>query len=137
MKAEFKDILALTDRKPIWYDEKGVPRYSEFSPNDVNDPYANEVALLRIECQDCGQQFLAAIVYDRVDQNQGPKHRLVGNTAVSYGDPPWHNYPSDCECTGNMMTSFTKEILEVWELNPDPRSPAEKYRRADTACQEK
>lgn len=60
MLTNYRDIIALAG-EPKWYDEHGVPRYSEFHPNECG-VYIKAVALLEIECQDCEKHFLVATV---------------------------------------------------------------------------
>lgn len=56
----YDDLFTLAQREPLWWDECRVPRFSPFSPGDVNNIYADEVALCEVACQECNRKFLVA-----------------------------------------------------------------------------
>lgn len=57
----YKDILDLTDREPLWFDEHAVPRFVDFSPMRIASIYADECALVEIACQSCDALFHVAM----------------------------------------------------------------------------
>lgn len=122
MNALYEDIKALTDRKPDWYDEAGVPRYAPFEPAMAHDIYCDEIALVRIRCQACLQEFLVAISWGLMQKVQWaesdkPFPTLAEQIAkggvyqdgIHYGDPPAHG------CTGDSMNCEDLEVVEYWE----------------------
>jgi hypothetical protein len=104
MHNAYKDITSRLGT-PQWYDEYAVPRYDAFKPNDVADIYANQVALLLIACQSCGQQFKVAISSGLLDK------KLSEYCSFGYGDPP----NADCCGAGATMTSDTIAVLEFYK----------------------
>ena len=57
MHANYFDIISRIDEKPTWYDQNGTPRYEEFNPDLCPNIYAQQVFLLKIACQACGEEF--------------------------------------------------------------------------------
>ena len=113
MHQHYTDI---TDKlgEPQWYDECGVPRYCDFHPSRVNNIYANEVVLLEIVCQNCGQLFQAAMTQDSFDIISGRSTSLaeqVINQTIHYGDPP----NSGCCPVGATMNSIPLWVIEYWQ----------------------
>ena len=117
MLPSYADIRALTDQAPIWFDERGVPRYAPFHPSllGVYDRYA---VLAEIECQSCGERLLVGV--------GRPEHlfcRTNGKTEIVvqsldwlakdfvFGDPPRH----DCPGAGESMSCIERRIVEAWE----------------------
>lgn len=87
MNNDFKDIIDRLGR-PVWYDQKGYPRYCRFHPRQVSDIYANYVAYLLIGCQRCNGRWRVAV------SSQGLKPHMPTKTDVGhfhYGDPPHHD----------------------------------------------
>lgn len=58
MHQYYHDILKATEKKPLWWQEGGVPRFEQFNPNSLPDIYADEAVLAEIECQNCGEKYL-------------------------------------------------------------------------------
>jgi len=110
MLCSYKDIKDEIDRVPVWYDEKGVPRYCEFHPDRVNDIYAREVILIWIECQSCGQKFKVAISQDKMGIHKLNSFKDWDQECIHYGDPPRHD-----DNIGETMSCLDLEILEYWE----------------------
>ena len=109
MKCSYRDILSRIPEKPLWFDEYGVPRYEAFNPKRVANIYANEVALLSIECQVCYNWFDVAVscdLFHSIHNETKPLSQLA--PALFYGDPP----NIGCCPSGPSMTSITKKILE-------------------------
>lgn len=117
MKSNYADILSLTDKKPLWYDESGCPRYEKFTPNLCPNIYADEVILLEIACQDCGKRFKvqmsAWVIYGgysfRERLFEWKKDGKKTFTPIHYGDPPIHG------CVGDTMNCEDLKVLEFWE----------------------
>lgn len=115
MHHHYGDILERIAEPPSWWDENGTPRYGEFSPCSSPNIYADQVVLLQIRCQECGDQF-------RVEMNCGAMDRAykrptleerVRDGSIHYGDPPAHG------CIGDTMNSIPERVLEFWS-QPDP-----------------
>ena len=104
MKQDYHDILSRLGQ-PIWWDEAGCPRYTNFDPSLANDFYANEVALLRITCQHCAHEFVVCVSSGLRD----PRPFSNRASPLTYGDPPRH-----CCQIGASMTSETVAILGIW-----------------------
>ena len=122
MKANYKDILDRIAEEPIWFDEAGVPRYCDFSPNEISNIYAKEVALVEIACQNCGTRFNVAIAYDPMADLITPWKDMqftmvdsIKGGGIGYGDPPniW------CCPPGPTMSSDTIRVIEFWYKNKD------------------
>ena len=101
MKSNYADILALTIKEPVWYDENGTPRFVPFRPELCPSIYAGVIVLLRIVCQWCGEEFLVEM-HDSVFSPIKHPHKL------HYGDPPIHN------CVGDTMNCEDLAVMEVW-----------------------
>ena len=84
-----------------------MPRYSEFSPKLVNDPYAKNVALIEIACQECGAVFKVALSSSEEEFKEVAREGLL-----RYGDPP----VSGCCQLGLTMNSRPLRTLQFWEL---------------------
>lgn len=67
MHQSYPDLLERISDPPKWWDEHGVPRYQEHHPNLCPDIYADEVALLVIACQCCGQEFRVQMSWAAMD----------------------------------------------------------------------
>ena len=114
MNCSYQDILSRIDEAPTWWDENAVPRFRQFHPLEAASIYAEEVALVEIACQGCGEKFHVAIsqtVYDRLNPKGGMRPKMSeGKYTLSYGDPP--NIP--CCDAGPTMTSISLRIVEFW-----------------------
>lgn len=120
MNHHFPDIKELTDKKPIWYDSNGVPRYRKFHYNLSPNIYACEVVLIKIRCQSCKEEFLVEMNWARtiyffsieklserlLRYKNSPKS--FGWSGLHYGDPPCHG------CVGDSMNVEDLEVLEFW-----------------------
>jgi len=120
MLPAYSDIRALTERKPDWYDARGVPRYARFHPSLLG-VYDRMAVLVEIECasESCGKRLL---VGDGLPQHNFVLHRpgdveFIENKIErfvegwSFGDPPRH----DCPGGGETMVCNEVRIVEVWE----------------------
>lgn len=110
MNQEYKDIISRLGA-PLWWDECSVPRYEAFTPDQCNDIYADEVCLLEIGCQHCGEKFLVAVSWDRTDgilQNYPTLTGRVKAGLIHWGDPPLHN------CIGDTESCDDLRVIEFW-----------------------
>ena len=82
--------------------------------------YADRAVLVRIACQNCGQEFLVGEDQSALDRMKlrwmFPGNEVDDEVAswvdgYHYGDPPRH------ECVGDTMNCEDLEILEVWMQN--------------------
>ena len=110
----YRDILDRIADPPSWFDDYGVPRYSQFSPTQLSNIFANEAALAEVSCQSCGRRFRVALTGAFADRgfSLGDEIRLH---RVSYGDPP------NVECCGPglAMGSVMHEVLQYWFRNDE------------------
>lgn len=68
MKGNFSDIInAAGTKTPKWWDENGVPRFCDFHPHEVSNIYADEVVLMEIACQSCGDIYHVAMSSKKMD----------------------------------------------------------------------
>lgn len=115
--------------KPKWWDEEGVPRYCDFSPDEVADIYADKAALIIIQCQGCGQHLPVAWSFHKLriicyvpGHPTGPEcfAQLTYPTkdnpgSIGFGDAPAHNNLGDEYChLGCVMTTDVRRIKEFW-----------------------
>lgn len=109
MRNHYRDILARIPEPPIWFDDRGVPRYEPFAPVDLADIYADEAALAEVACQGCGRLFRVALTNAFADRgfSLGDAIRL---RQAGYGDPP----NVGCCDAGPAMTSDLRSVLEYW-----------------------
>jgi hypothetical protein len=123
------DILERIPEPPVWWDEGGWPRYCEFHPGKVMDIYANQVALVRIACQNCGMRFSVAVTWtwtlagiDALQRGVAKDelaeylktHDLKAQAlarVLGWNDPP----NVGCCHAGPTMSSDTVRVLEFWE----------------------
>ena len=118
MKQLYADITKIAAAAGVsagWYDEHGVPRFCRFHPAACADPYADEVALLRIACQNCRKEFLVAVSLSKIERMISKSRSLAQiiheDKELSYGDPP----NAGCCAAGPVMCSETLEIVEFWQ----------------------
>lgn len=108
MKPYYNDIISRIKEEPKWYDMNGTPRYSDISPSNCSDIYADDVAFIKIECAVCKRVFIVEIhsrSYDSV---------RVSSEGISYGDPPAHSlYYNDCS-SGDVQASNVIDIIGLW-----------------------
>jgi len=112
MKALYEDIRKRIKEEPKWFDCNGVPRYDKFHPRLSPNIYADQVALVEIECQQCGKRFLVEVNWDDWDEEPDLKTRIKEGW-IGYGDPPQH--PETFCFAGCTMTAKTIRVVEFWE----------------------
>lgn len=118
MHLMYSDILVLTDKKPIWFDEYAVPRFEPFHPDRAADIYADEVVLLEIACQNCKERFDVAMSSERIDRLMRNTRRLaeqIADKSIHYGDPP----NMDCCPAGPTMNCYDVRVIEYWRKGAD------------------
>lgn len=154
MKNGYYDIV---DRlgPPTWWDERGVPRYCDPSPEEVANIYARQVAFCVIACQSCGFQFLVA--FSRANHETTFKPLNGGHNRwemvnmpdlaercgdLHYGDPPNYFYPGlapheapgkgerRCCHAGATMNSDNLGCIRFYE-QPDVCKPWKRNRQAE------
>lgn len=101
MHARYNDIISRIPEAPKWYDQNGVPRYDNFSPDYCPNIYSDGVVLLRIACQHCDRQFDVEMHSDSFAPIKHPQK-------LHYGDPPSHG------CVGDTMNCEDIAVLQVW-----------------------
>src|SRR5258706_3767394 len=112
MHIRYDDITGLTAEAPMWW-LQGVPRYRSFRPDDLN-VYANEVVLMRVECQMCFRQFdIGQYIPSAASFDKLPYH----------DDPPSHSSDREEYCGGGSMGVTELQILEFWRRTPFDPSP--------------
>ena len=130
----YDDILSRIAEEPVWFDEHGVPRYCEFAPSKVANPYAEEAALVEVTCQSCSRPFRVAFsarasaAVSQEDWPAGPIGKAIREKTLDYGDPPnvW------CCHAGPSMTSVPRRVLEYWRQGNPGLVRMEGHRRVIT-----
>lgn len=127
MLRSYEDITSAIAQPPKWYDENGVPRYCEFSINNLG-VYIKYALYGVIACQNCGQEFNVGMGYDHYEicthlqsQDELSNQACVFENKIEdlvngfgYGDPPRHSSPSGLACAGQTMSSVEIAITQVW-----------------------
>ena len=112
MNQEYADLISRLG-PPLWWDEYSVPRYVSFAPSMCNNIYADEACLLKIACQNCGQTFLVAMSWSRMDGMLRDRPRLSETIRagwIHWGDPPYHEDPA-----GNTENCEDLRVMEFWQ----------------------
>lgn len=115
MHPSYEDITGRIDEKPSWWQEGGVPRWGEFTPQQASSIYAREVVLMEIACQSCETTFRVALCSTGHDGGERLSDQIVSGS-LCYGDPP----NTGCCSAGPTMSSIPRRILEYWSTH-DPR----------------
>jgi hypothetical protein len=127
MLPKYEDILALANaigRRPLWWDEDGVPRFAPFHPRllGVYDRYA---ALGELMCAACGKRMPVGVGRPgiTITRDNVTTYDLADVIAVleSFGDPPRHDderggSDGNTGCAGETMTSTFTHLIETWVL---------------------
>ena len=106
MRRYYGDILAAAGFDPIWFDEHGVPRFREFTPDAIAEVYASECAELRISCRGCGRDFVVAMSTPPQPE-WFPLASAIASRAIHYGEPP----NMRCCAEGPALGAITRRVL--------------------------
>lgn len=149
----YDDIRERIDEGPKWFDEYAVPRYSDFTPDETANIYADEACLTLIECQGCGTEFQVAfsqnqmgryrdarwglLISDKVPEpseeqlatamEESTLQALVTSGRLHYGDPPH----TGCCAAGATMNSVPRRVLEFWVKERGERNFSEWVRKPE------
>ena len=113
MNCAYRDITERLD-DPEWWDERAVPRYCRFHPDEAANIYAVQVALVEIACQGCERPYLVAMSstgYDEVLDDRATVEQGIREGTLHYGDPP----NTGCCSAGATMSSIPLRVVEFWE----------------------
>lgn len=106
MHTYYGDILKLTQKKPLWWDENAVPRFCRFSPQQIANIYAGYCCLMLIACQNCNHPFKVAMSW-----NTEPTFKKDFDIRlIHYGDPP----NASCCAAGPTMNCMDLQVLQWW-----------------------
>lgn len=143
MKRNYEDITSRIAEEPQWFDEVGTPRYGPFEPGLQGDIYAREVALISIECQNCGHRFEVCLSAGPASTRMKGLVRLTKAGApiltladliraghIHYGDPP----NIGCCPSGPTMNSIPLRVLQYWK-HCYPSSAEEEWWKRDPAIE--
>lgn len=118
----YADIRERITDTPKWWDRNGVPRYHAAVPQNCSHIYADRVAFMLIECQQCREEFLVEfassymdrlIHADRFKAHTGEDPAPYDPTQFEYGDPPRHG--GDHCMAGDTMSSVPRILVAAWE----------------------
>ncbi|MDB5358878.1 MAG: hypothetical protein JWO51_175 [Rhodospirillales bacterium] len=110
MRESYEDLHALSPNPPTWFDEHGVPRFCEFSPQRLADIYASECALVLIKCQCCETEFHIAMSSSEMHRGLSTA-AAIRSRELEYGDPP----NTGCCPAGATMNSVPHRVIEFWQ----------------------
>ena len=116
----YQDIRERIAEPPKWFDRHGVPRWHDPIPRNCSHVYADLVAFVQIECQQCGHEFLVEFATSYIDRlvwadrykaRLGEDPKPYDPTTLHYGDPPagW------CCAAGDTMNSVPRLLVAAWE----------------------
>ncbi len=107
--------------EPIWYDEYKVPRYCEFSPQQIAEIYANEVALVLTQCDHCHKQFKIAYSSDLLESISAPFNYLKNH--ITKNDMQCGLPPNDTcfEIAFPNGLAMPIKVLEYWCKSPETK----------------
>jgi hypothetical protein len=109
MNRSYDDVLALTDRKPSFFQAGGFPRWEDFRPGASTDVYARDCAIAEIACQLCDTRF--HVLMESTSRDRRTIREEIHDRTLAYRDPP----NVGCCSGGPSMTSETVRVLECWE----------------------
>jgi hypothetical protein len=136
MHAGYEDIIEAVGKPPLWWDQRGVPRFRDHHPDLASDIYASEVVLLRIACQRCLHEQLVQMTWGHNDvmtclirdewaalrrgeniDDSRTAHTLaaaVRDGSIHYGDPPHHEDRGEFCHAGCTMNVWDLKVEEFW-----------------------
>jgi len=109
MNRQYDDLLALTDRKPSFFQMGGVPRWEDFQPGSSTGVSTVDCAIAEISCQLCDTRFHVLMESSRSDKQTILE--AIRAMTLAYRDPP----NTGCCRAGPSMTSEMVRVLEYWE----------------------
>ena len=110
----YDDILALTSRKPIWWDAHDVPRYAPFHPGIGAHGRPNECLLVLARARG-GPDYLQLMCgytaqFERAEQ-------LTRSKSLPMGEPP-----AGLHAENGDISAEPVKVLEYWRRDQDPFS---------------
>ncbi len=108
MHRHYDDLLALTDRKPSFFQQSGVPRWSAFQAGDSTSPYTVDCAIVEIACQMCDMRF--HVLMESGSRDKQTVLQRIHDRTLAFRDPP----NVGCCRGGASTTSETVRVLEYW-----------------------
>ena len=109
MNRHYDDLLTLADRKPSFFQQGGVPRWTAFQAGDSTSPYTVDCAIVEIACQLCDMRF--HVLMESGSRDKQTILERIRAKSLWYLDPP----NVGCCRGGTSMTSETVRVLEYWE----------------------
>lgn len=133
MLPKYQDILDAASKRPLWYTESGVPRFTPFRPQMLA-VYDQLAVLTEIECADpyCRRSLYVGVGSPRQlphrPQPWGPLaiEEFVRD-GVFFGDPPRHG----CLGYGETVSANEIKLIEVWEYQGEWARRRDLERRID------
>lgn len=112
MLAYYGEILAQFNFPPLWFNEFGCPRWTEFHPQHAGDVYATQCLLVEIQCQNCYAAFYVCMSVCDFEIHIHKRNLFdeIARKTLSYGDPP----NIRCCPAGPTMNSETIRVVQAW-----------------------
>lgn len=117
---------------PLWFDNRGVPRYDAFEPS-LCGVYCSHIAYLEIACQRCKKKFFVSVERtseSKLKWSEGYRGRPFlpnegGLGAFYYGDAPGHpsmdKEEEGNQCVGTTMTCEEIRVVEFWSKTAESK----------------
>lgn len=98
---------------PDWWDDKSVPRYLEFHPDECANQRATEAAILLIQCASCRMTTQRATSTDKFELmrewRKSLRERIAGRT-LDIGPPP----NTGCCSNSDYQPAIVINVLQYW-----------------------
>lgn len=108
MHRQYDDLLALTDRKPSFFQQSGVPRWATFRAGESTGIYAVDCAIVEIACQLCDTRF--HVLMESSSRDKPTILERIRAKSLEFRDPP----NVGCCGGGASTTAETVRVLEYW-----------------------
>lgn len=108
MDRHYEDLLGLTDQKPSFFQQGGVPRWTPFQAGDSTSPYTVDCAIVEIACQMCDTRF--HVLMESGSRDRETILQRIQAKNLQYLDPP----NVGCCRGGPSTTSETVRVIEYW-----------------------
>jgi len=108
MNRPYDDLLALSDRKPSFFQQGGIPRWAPFQAGYSTSPYTVDCAIAEIACQLCDTRF--HVLMESGSRDKETILQRIRAKNLQYLDPP----NVGCCRGGPSMTAETIRVLEYW-----------------------